>query len=523
MLVGFIYSENKFYMFDESLSQVSADYRPRLSKFLQEFCQVHGFTIILVSHTEELDLHADLIYVLSGSYDVYNVPVLNIDEKIGTYPKDNYIYAKIQNFQSIVNLEFRFKGFTIIRGSNNIGKSATLRAINSVLFNDFDKNMQRITNERSIETIIEFGQSDDETKKIIVSYKSQKVVYEFDGMKFAGKNLAFDKVKEKIESIGFKYINLKETYKNFKGNLKDQTERLSLTTQHDGLFLIGAKNTDSSKIFDFLFDSYQVAGAIARVKIDINNKINEFNDCSIRIIENQKTLDIESIKEKYYSYKYYNCLISDVSIVNNKLNIINHRLTLLNQVYSFISSILYIDQMNKYIAQIQYKISSIDSSSNMQQIQILDKLITSVRNILLIENSISKLFSLNRISTTLNKLISQKEIIENILSYMSWLKVINDNLKVIDRLNVINSISKGIENSINNYNQIIINCRSILQREQNVKYIMDSINYIQNTKIAIQEKQTNIEMMQTNLNNLGSEFGLTKCSSCSGIGYTHIH
>lgn len=521
MLVGFIYSENKFYMFDESLSQVSADYRPRLSKFLQEFCQVHGFTIILVSHTEELDLHADLIYVLSGSFDAHKIPVLHIDEKIGTYPKDNYIYAKIQNFQSIVNLEFRFKGFTIIRGSNNIGKSATLRAINSVLFNDFDKNMQRITNERSIETIIEFGQSDDETKKIIVSYKSQKVVYEFDGMKFAGKNLAFDKVKEKIESIGFKYINLKETYKNFKGNLKDQTERLSLTTQHDGLFLIGAKNTDSSKIFDFLFDSYQVAGAIARVKIDINNKINEFNDCGIRITENQKTLGIELLKEKYYSYKYYNSLISDVSLVNNKLNIINHRLTLLNQVYSFITNILYINQMNKYIVQLQHGINLIDSSSNMQRIQILDKLIITGRNILLIENSVSKLFSLNRISNSLNKLISQKGIIESILGYMSWLKVINDNLKVVDRLNVINSISNGIEKSINVYTSIILNCRSILQFEQSIKYITDSINYIQNTKNTISEKQSSIEMVQTNLNNLSSEFGLSKCLSCGGIGYTH--
>lgn len=523
MLVGFIYSENKFYMFDESLSQVSADYRPRLSKFLKEFCQVHGFTIILVSHTEELDLYADLIYVLSGSFDKHKIPVLHIDEKIGTYPIENYIYAKIQNFQSIVNLEFRFKGFTIIRGSNNIGKSATLRAINSVLFNDFDKNMQRITNERSIETIIEFGQSDDETKKIIVSYKSQKVVYEFDGMKFAGKNLAFDKVKEKIESIGFKYINLKETYKNFKGNLKDQTERLSLTTQHDGLFLIGAKNTDSSKIFDFLFDSYQVAGAIARVKIDINNKINEFNDCSIRITENQKILSIEIVKEKYYSYNYYNSLISEVQVVNNKLNIINYRLSLLNKAFSYITNILYINQMNSYIESIQYKIRSIDSSKNMQQIQILEKLIHLGKSSLLISTNISKLFTLQSISKQLENTISKKGVIEKILSYMQWFKIINDNLKNIDRLNVINSINSGVENSILKLQNSINICREILQREQSIKYIIDSINYINSTNYTINDKQNGIDQIQITLDNLSSEFGLMKCSSCGGIGYTHTH
>ncbi len=523
MLVGFIYSENKFYMFDESLSQVSADYRPRLSKFLKEFCQVHGFTIILVSHTEELDMHADLIYVLSGSFDKFKVPVLHIDEKIGDYPSDNYLYAKIQNFQSIINLEFRFKGFTIIRGSNNIGKSATLRAINSVLFNDFDKNMQRITDERSIETIIEFGHSDDPTKNIKVSYKSQKVVYEFDGMKFAGKNLAFDKVKEKIESIGFRYINLKETYKNFKGNLKDQTERLSLTTQHDGLFLIGAKNSDSSKIFDFLFDSYQVAGAIARVKIDINNKLNEFNECNSRILENNRILKVEVLKEQYYSYKYYIGLIHTVSKVNTRLEIVQHKLTVVNRIHSYISNILYIKQVSIAMDDIKLRISKIDATPIMSKIQILDKLIQYSKYSVLINTNISKLFELQRISKSLLNVQAKKEILEKIINYNQWLMVIQNGIQTITRSSLIQDTENKLQFQLSRISEAITKGRSILQFEQSIKYIGDSISYIQNTTSTIQQKTSTINSTQNNLTNLSSEFNLMKCSSCGGIGYTHSH
>jgi hypothetical protein len=46
------------------------------------------------------------------------------------------VYARIQNFQSIADLEIEINGFTCITGITNIGKSAIIRAISSAFLNN---------------------------------------------------------------------------------------------------------------------------------------------------------------------------------------------------------------------------------------------------------------------------------------------------------------------------------------------------------------------------------------------------
>ena len=302
ILVGFIYSRNRFYVFDESLSEVSELYLPRIGQFLQKFCKVHNFTIILITHTPVVAEYSDLTYRLDGEFE-NGVPTLKIDKIEGEYPEENFIYSKIENFQSIKKLEFRYKGFTTIIGKNNIGKSASFRAINSILFNNFDiKIHPRFESvdkpDKLLNTKIEFGffsKKDDpenEIKKIGFYKKGQSIIWYFNNMEFVGKNLAFDKVKEKVESIGFKYLKLKEQYKNFKGNLKDQTERLAITTQQDGYYLIAGKASDTSKVFDFLFDSREVTLALIKLNEDIKNFENELNSLE------QQTGELEFINSR---------------------------------------------------------------------------------------------------------------------------------------------------------------------------------------------------------------------------------
>lgn len=530
MLVGFIYSDNKFYMFDESLSQVSEEFRPRISKFLKEFCEKHQFTIILVSHTKDLDIYADTIYSLTGSFDKDDIPVLHIDEVIGTYPDNNYIYAKIKNFQSIVDLEFRFKGFTIIRGENNIGKSASLRAINAVIFNDFDKDHQRITTARSIETSIEFGYYHldeegklDETKKIRVSYKSQKVNYEFDGMTFAGKNLAFDKVQEKIESIGFRYINLKETYKNFKGNLKEQTERLSLTTQHDGLFLIGAKNTDSSKVFDFLFDSYQVANAISRVKIDINERLNLVNDCNLRIIENTNILKREKIKEQYFVYKYYISVINLSNSLFHKINILEHHIGIKEKIKSYLDNIIYIFNVQNYITGLKTKLNIIENNPNQQLLEKLEIIITKGKSILLFKKSYSDLIRLNKLCKNIDNLIQIKDKYNSIIQLGKFKLMIQNYIFTQNKYNDFLHQEMIIISNLNKVVSIIDLYKKAITYIQSKEFILNSIVYINETNRTIAQKNLVIEDFNNQLLLLSDEFGLEKCAQCGGIGYTHNH
>ena len=302
ILVGYLYSKNKLYIFDESLAEVSELYRPRMAQFLQKFCEVQGFTIILITQTSDIAEYADLAYMLDGDYNDEDVPTLRIEKTMGNIPKENYYYSNIENFQSIKKLSFKYAGFTAIIGKNSIGKSASFRAINSIIYNNYDqKKFPRLVGKskpgKVLNSKITFGyfstENDpkNEETQITLERKNSSLMFTFDGMEFVGKNLSFEKVKEKIESIGFRYLNLKEQYKNFKGNLKDQTERLAITTQQDGYYLIGDKSTDTAKIFDFLFDSREVTIAIQAVNEDVLDLENTLNNMTLENHTNNRYLE----------------------------------------------------------------------------------------------------------------------------------------------------------------------------------------------------------------------------------------
>jgi energy-coupling factor transporter ATP-binding protein EcfA2 len=338
LLIGFIYSKNTFYMFDESFSQLSSDNRIRLSKFLQMFCEQYNFTIVVVSQVLDLDEYADIIYSVNAGYNDKGVRELVLEdtkikdgilERYVNPGEEGYWRIQIQNFQSIKELEMVFKGYTIIRGPNNSGKSAILRALSSILYNSFnvkkyprkagDLDTRGNPSKKVLSTkvklikehiILETGEV--QSKEIGLNYKGSKVSFIIEGEEYYGKNLASDKLMEHIEALGFKYINLKEFYKNFKGNLKDQTERIASTTQYDGLFLVGSKGNETEKIFNFLFNTENITKAILKIKEDmvILAKQHEINQ--EKILDSTSKIDTINKEIRYYSLKYYHSVINAI-------------------------------------------------------------------------------------------------------------------------------------------------------------------------------------------------------------------
>ena len=386
ILVGYIYSNSKFYLFDESISQVSGSYRPRLARFLKRFCEDYGFTIILVSHTDDIDEHAHVGYRLQGKFDKTGVPELAIGDIFGEYPEDNYNYVRIKNFQSIVDIEFRYKGFCIIRGDNNIGKSASFRAINALLFNTFDTtDYPRINKPRGSNVEIEFGYfktaadiEENEKNHIKMIYKNgQKIVYEFDKEEYAGKSLAFEKIKEKVETLGFKYVNLKETYKNFKGNLKDQTERLALTTQHDGFYLVGSKSNETEKVFNFLFDSTTVSSAILNVDFDRKERNDRYNMLNGSVHNAMRQLAKTEMLIEKYLMQYYALIIKEY-IYNKKVsNMLNAQIIVIQDSIKMVNVLL-----NNLTSINDYKILINKYRSLDQDIEVVNNGITICKNAL---------------------------------------------------------------------------------------------------------------------------------------------
>ncbi len=435
LLIGYLYSKNKFYIFDESLSQVSPQYRERLSLFLKEFCKNYGFTLVIVSQTEELERHADIVYEVDASVDSNKVPILNIVGVQGEKPTEDFFYSRIKNFQSIVDLEFAFKGFTIIRGPNNSGKSASLRAIDAVLFNSFKKDLYPRKNPggRRLTTEIFFGYqgpADQPVKEIGLTYRSNKVMFTIEGEEYFGKSLAADKLKEAVEDIGFKYIDVKASFKSFKGPLKDQTERIAFTNQYDGLFLVGARTSDSEKIFSFLFNTEAIALAIAESKEAMQEFSKIHRETQATLVQIEEDLRSATLEVDYFLKIYYSKLIEEFSNVIERKHylgrMVEHTSELLAKTERFsnlVDGIYWLEQTG----------TTLDSNHNKilhntrQQItieSILDKLELHSDCTSLINLVDSKLYVKEKLNT-LNELIPK---MEQITLVNFWVNI-DDNLK----------------------------------------------------------------------------------------------
>ena len=594
ILVGFIYSRNKFYVFDESLAEVSELYMPRMGQFLQKFCKVHGFTIIIITHTQAIADYSDLTYRLDGEFE-NGVPTLKIDKIDGEYPEEDYIYSKVENFQSIKKLEFRYKGFTTIIGKNNIGKSASFRAINSILFNNFDiKLYPRFESsdkpDKLLNTRVEFGyftKKDDpenEVKKICFYKKGQSIIWEFDGMDHVGKNLAFEKVKEKVESIGFRYLKLKEQYKNFKGNLKDQTERLAITTQQDGYYLIGGKASDTSKVFDFLFDSREVTLALIDLNNDIQTFENELNTINLAIGRNKNLISRLQIELKKWDVLFKIKLIEQYKYLSEVNNFMKNEIFHHEKEYELINGIINVADLMWRIETTKSFINSKQNEKNIQlrKIEILNRLSTIINQVGIINNVISISSGITRLRKEISitqvgyKIITCKEAIEvsNINAYIKnqfnlirrkvdlytkllvnrtntqvlelvfmnndkYFGYFNYQKKLIAKLDILNKLifnrqlgikaGEIITNLKTNFDYIEKIKKASLYNQVGVKLVDIDItrvklNYFMNEitqeRNKINLKYGQIEKMKITLDNLPGTYGLVPCNSCSTLGYT---
>jgi len=577
ILVGYIYSDNKFFLFDESISQVSPLYRPRIAKFLKTFCNTYGFTLVIISQTDDIDEFADVGYLLDGTFEE-NIPLLKIDQIFGDKlvddkVDDNYTYVQIENFQSIKKLEFRYKGFTVIRGNNNIGKSASFRAINALLFNTFDsKDHPRKNRSRGSEVKITFGyySSNDsnevnENRKIQLAYKGNKVHYTFDGKTYSGKNLAFEKVKDKAESIGFKYVNLKETYKNFKGNLKDQTERLAVTTQYDGFYLIGNKTSETEKVFNFLFDSTVVANAIMKINNDMLIKNDLLNGLNESILFDEQQIKLLNVKLTVFTIRYYILLINNFIKLKNVKFELDKKKEKLTELIKLSTSIIDIENGLNTISEQRNYLKSLDINKIQFSIDIIDtitsldyylnsinsflQLMTIYQNDLLhvesINNSIAKIDNIVDTINTINTLNDHKIQIETYLNEQKTFEYLKQEYdEIVLKDSYINNILLLLQD-IENIKKHITNLSSYLEQ---VNYLLELNNFKINSELKLSKLNELMDLFnqQDSLNNglnyiqqlsskiltdqnekseliklfqqLDEEYNLCQCDKCQGMG-----
>ncbi len=479
IMTGYIYSKNKFYVFDESLAQVSEIYQERLSMFLREFCEKYGFTIILVNHNPKLSTHAHIKYYLSANVTKDNLKSLYIKSKEENYSseiQDKWV-LNIQNFQSIKKIEMDFKGFVSITGPNNIGKSATMRALNSIIFNDFQDSFLR-QGEQESKIKIDHIQGTNSTWAEMI-YKSKKVKYIFwDGDEFTGKKLAYDKIKEKMEIIGFKYLDVSKMYKNWKSDLKNQVDKLYVTTQYDKLFLVGSKNSDSDKIFNFLFNAELIAQAILNINYDLRELQTSYKQYCDEMSNLETQIANLKIQLRIKTFYWKKQLLSSYNDIHNDIHNLHSNVNFLQNLGTKIA---------KLIRMLELQRSEYIYNSNVQKI---NEHLTIIKNrfeiIDKIYKKITRLQSAMDLQVVYNDSIKSIDKVQNMLNILFERKLIID--KVLEKLLKISRMTELQEQ----YTSLQIT----------LKHLLDDKN-----KTIV------------NFNAFKDSLGIVQCEKCGGLGY----
>jgi len=468
IIINIIYSKEKFFIFDESMAQVSELYQNRLSSFIKNLCDKQDLTIVLITHIDNLSSHADYIYNFIGTFDKDDVALLSLKKeiKIDKYP---YYELKLENFQSAKELELRFKGFTVIKGENDIGKSAVVRAISSVIYNDFKDNYVRFNKGRNEKCSITFSKVKSETENIFsmnLVKNSTGVFYEINGESFRGKQLAKDAIKEELEKNGFGSFIGSDGLSDLTTAKRNKISNLAITNQNDQLYLLDNSNSENNKIISYIFQATTINNGIIRTKETFKD-IKKDN----KVIQEElnRLTDFVSKKEVYVEYLrliYFKELLKDLQSYTKNFNTMNNKLETIDYLAKKYGNLLHLK--NLYINSI--KQSFCINKSNIikndllnieNKIEKTNNLMSSYKNIILLNKLKNKNLELDLIKNSFK--IQENKFLLNKL-HLNKNNVLLYSLK-LSKLNHLNNDSKKITENINNLN---IN---IIEKEQNFKKI----------------------------------------------------
>jgi len=273
-------------------------------------------------------------------------------------------------------------------------------------------------------TEITFGfKGKDAQKEIGLKYKSSKVMFVIEGEEYFGKSLAADKLREAVEEIGFRYIDVKKMYKNFKGSLKEQTERIAYTNQYDGLFLIGAKSSDSEKIFSFLFNTENIALAIAQAKEAMQEMAKDHKEKQVSLEDINEQLRVAKIHVDYYLKLYY---VDELKVVNELLEKV--------QIFtSLVEGAIWLQDSQHTIKELRNK-----KQYNNTQKELIEKFIDINGNL----NSIFHFFSFNQ---NIEKYKARKAKLDQLIPKFQNLIDYNNYLILENKLDILNIDLKNIK------------------------------------------------------------------------------
>jgi exonuclease SbcC len=199
-------------------------------------------------------------------------------------------HLKLQNFQSHKNTEVTFtKGLNGIIGSSNVGKSALIRAMRWILFNERYSNFTT------------WGQK--ATRGEITFDSGIKLIRERS--KTVNKYIIVENGKEReLNNFGDYPEELHLIVKTNFLQLDDKTEfNLSAMAQHDSIFLLTQTGSVKAKAINSLIGAHIIDNVLREILLDGRKAKNTLDEATSQIAEKSKEFDelaiVDTLKVTY--------------------------------------------------------------------------------------------------------------------------------------------------------------------------------------------------------------------------------
>lgn len=195
----------------------------------------------------------------------------------------------IKNFQSIKEQTLDFTGFTVICGKSDLGKSAIRRAIETILFNDWQKSYSRVD---TTSTKIEFAK-DLDLRISCVKSKSD------NSFTINDKHIA--KINKEAPTLPLAF-----------------RQDLNISTQLEPMFMVAYKDTENTKILNSMFGIDKLETAQYLCGLD-------FKHAKQEATRSQELLDAKSKELEVQQQKVakLRALLDTLSSIDSKINAVS--------------------------------------------------------------------------------------------------------------------------------------------------------------------------------------------------------
>jgi len=412
----------------------------------------------------------------------------------------NMIYIKkviLENFQSHKYTEFEFDhGLNVIVGPSDQGKTAIIRALKWVLFNEPSGDFFVREGETECSVTVVFSNG-IKLKRYRSKTKNYYYLYDNDGQEIVYEGFGTKVPQDIIDKISLRKVLLDENRPNL----------INIGEQLEGPFLLSEKNSTRANAIGRLVGVHIIDDALKDTLRDNRN-----------LSMKKKSLEesVENLTANLSEYEYLDKLIVIANKLNDIKKEINNRQSRLNELIQKKKQLELITSEIKSLESYIDKLKNIDVIANIE-VQLSDK-VSKYKYIF------SKYESLNMIKNNIkyneNLVLALKDVpvVGSIVNRLTL--IINKNIKlnaILSRYNAINdeiAYNKNILNSLKNISSIENRSNLISKKYElflkiyELKIRLDNVNKSLSIGRIYMDKLSNIELVSQLKNSIELKYDL---------------